>query len=97
MVSVTSAAVLRSRRGNPTPACIIETVHTPTMTIKAATLLALAGIMVLTVVLAADFIKMFLGFLRDVVPALALLRSLVYLFASLTMAVFLYVMHKTHS
>jgi hypothetical protein len=67
------------------------------MTIKTATLLALVGMMVLTVLLAADFIRIVLGVLRDVVPAMALLRSVVYLFASLTLAVFLYVMHKTRS
>jgi hypothetical protein len=46
---------------------------------------------------AADFINIVTGVMRDVVPAMALLRSLVYLLASLTVNVFFYVFQKAQS
>ena len=44
--------------------------------------------------MAADFIKTFSGFLGDVVPAVAFLRSLIRLVASLGVLVFFYVFNK---
>jgi hypothetical protein len=67
------------------------------MTLKNAALLALVAIILLTVLLAVDFINTTLGVLRDVIPAMALLRSLVYLLASLGLLLFLYVFHKGQS
>ncbi len=61
------------------------------MTLKNAAFLALIGTLLLTVLLAADFVNTVLGVLRDVVPAMALLRSLVYLLASLSVTVYFYV------
>ena len=49
-----------------------QTVHTPTMTLKNATLVALVGMILLTVLLAADFINAVTGIMHDVVPAMAL-------------------------
>ena len=49
----------------------------------------------LTIVVAADFITTLTGVLRDVVLAMALLRSLIYLVASPTVTVFFYVFHKS--
>ena len=69
-------------------------VHTPSMALKNAALLALVGMALLTILTAADFVNTVLGILRDVVPAIALLRSLVYLLASLTVTVFFYVFHN---
>lgn len=64
------------------------------MTLKSSSDLALVGMLVLTVLLAADFIRTFVGILHDVVPMVALLRSLVYLFAGITVAVFFYVFNR---
>ncbi len=61
------------------------------MTLKTAALLALIGMILLTVLMAADFVNIVLAFLRDVVPAMALLRSLIYVLASLTVTVFFWV------
>ncbi len=67
------------------------------MNLKSAALLALIGTLLLTILLSADFINTVLGVLRDVIPAMALLRSLVYLFASLSVAVFFYVFNRAQS
>ena len=64
---------------------------------QTAALLALVGMMLLTVLMAADFIKVVNGIMQDVVPAVALLRSVVYVLASLTVTVFLYVSYKKQS
>jgi hypothetical protein len=47
--------------------------------------------------LAADFIMTVSGVLNEVVPAMALLRSLVYLLASLSVTVFFYAFNKAQS
>ena len=64
------------------------------MSLKTAALLALIGMMLLTVLVAADFINTVTGIMRDIVPAMALLRSVIYVLASLTATVFLYVFYK---
>ena len=64
------------------------------MTLKNAAFLALIGTALLTILMAADFINTVLGVVRDVSPAMALLRSLVYLLASLTATVFFYVFNR---
>jgi hypothetical protein len=66
------------------------------MSLKNAALLAAVGMTLLAILTAADFVNTVLGVLRDVVPAIALLRSLVYLLASLTVTVFFYAFHKAH-
>jgi len=67
------------------------------MTLKNAAFLALVGMTLLLVLLPAGFINTLLGVMRDVVPAMALLSSLVYLLACLGMVVFLYVFHRSQS
>jgi hypothetical protein len=74
-----------------------ESVHNATMTLKNAAALALIGALLLTVLLAVDFLQTVLGILADAIPAVELLRSLVYLFASLGLTVFFYVFHKAQS
>jgi hypothetical protein len=64
------------------------------MSLKNAALLALVGMTLLTILTAADFVNTVLGILRDVVPAIALFRSLIYVLASLTVTVFFYVFHN---
>jgi hypothetical protein len=64
------------------------------MNLKSAAFLALVGMILLTVLLIADFINLFLGVMRDIVPVVTLLRSLIYTFASLAVTVFLWVFHR---
>jgi len=45
----------------------------------------------------AHFISTVLGVMRDVIPAIALLTSLVHLFASLSVVVFFYVFYRKQS
>lgn len=81
----------------PTLAPSVGSVHTSTMTLKNATSLALIGTLLLTTLLAVDLIDIVLGVLHDIIPALALLRSLVYLVASLTVTVFFYAYSRAQS
>ena len=67
------------------------------MTVKNAALLALIGALLLTILLAADFIWTVSGVLHDVIPAMALIRALVYLFAGLSVTVFFYAFHRAQS
>ena len=72
-------------------------VHTPYMTLKNVAFLALIGMLLLTLLLAVDFIRTVSGVMNDVVPAMALLRSLVYLLASISVTAFFYVFHGAQS
>ena len=74
-----------------------ESIHTPTMSLKNAALLALIGTVLLTVLVLAHFITTLFGVMRDVIPAVALLTSLVHLFASLSVLVFFYVFYQKQS
>ena len=67
------------------------------MTLKNAAFLAMIGALLLTILLAADFIRTISGVLSDVVPAMALLRSLMYMLASLSVTVFFYVFNRAQS
>jgi hypothetical protein len=67
------------------------------MSLKNSAFLGFVGMMLLTVLVAVDFINTVLGIMRDVVPAMALLRSLIYLLASFTLTVFFYVFHRAQS
>jgi hypothetical protein len=67
------------------------------MTLRNAALFALIGMILLTVLLAAGFIRDVLGFVRGAVAVIALLKSGILLLASLSLAVFLYVFHEAQS
>lgn len=67
------------------------------MTLKSAALFALIGTLLFTILMALDFVKTVSGFLGDVVPVIFLLRSLVYLIASLSVTIFFFVFHKAQS
>jgi hypothetical protein len=67
------------------------------MTLKTAAFLALVGATLLLVLVAADFITTVSGVLHDIVPAMALLRSLVHLFASIAVTVFFYLFHRAQT
>ncbi len=64
------------------------------MTLKNAALLALFGMILLTILLAVSFVVSLTGFLGSVVPAMSLLASLIRLFAALSLVVFFYAFHK---
>ncbi|HEX4593245.1 MAG TPA: hypothetical protein VH157_03170 [Bryobacteraceae bacterium] len=65
------------------------------MNLKSAALLALVGMILLSVLTIADFINVLLGVLRDLIPAMMLLRSIIYLLASLGVTVFLWAFHRS--
>jgi hypothetical protein len=67
------------------------------MTLKNAALLALVGMILLTILLAAGCIVSVMGFLNGVVSAAAMLASLIRVFAALTLAVFFFVFHKAQA
>ncbi len=67
------------------------------MTLKSAALLALIGTLLFTILMALDFIKAVSGFLGDVMPLMSLLRTLVYLLASLSVAIFFFAFYKAQS
>jgi hypothetical protein len=64
------------------------------MNLKSAAFLALVGMILLTVLLIADFINVLLGVMRDIVPVVMLLRSLIYTFASLAVTMFFWVFYR---
>jgi hypothetical protein len=65
------------------------------MNLKSAAFLALVGMLLLTLLVIADFINVVQGVLRDLIPAMMLLRSIIYLLASLGLTVFLWAFHRT--
>jgi hypothetical protein len=67
------------------------------MTLKNAALLALVGVILPTIVLVAGLIGDVIGVARGLIPAMRLLTSLIYAFAGLSLAVFLYAFHKAQS
>jgi hypothetical protein len=67
------------------------------MSLKNAAFFALIGITLLTVLLAAGFIRDVSSLLAGAIAAMALLISLIHLLASLSLAVFLYVFYKAQS
>ena len=74
-----------------------ESIHTPTMSLKNAALLALIGTILLTILVLAHFISTVLGVMHEIIPAMALLTSLVRLFACLGVLVFFYVFYRKQS
>lgn len=67
------------------------------MSFKTFAFLAFLGMLVLTVLVIADLVRDIYGVLRDVVPTVRLVRSLVYAFASVTAAAFLFVFYRRQS
>ena len=74
----------------PTPA----TIHTPTMNLKNAALLALVGTILMTVPLVWNLVFIFVNALRDLVPMVSLFSSFIYAFGCLTVAGFFYAFHR---
>jgi hypothetical protein len=71
--------------------------YTASMSLKSAALFALIGMILLTVLLAAGFIRDVSAFASGAVALITLLRSAIHLLASLSVAVFLYVFYKAQS
>ena len=67
------------------------------MTLKSAAFFALIGMILLTVLLAVGFIRDVSAILVGAIAAIALLKSLIQLLASLGVTVFLFVFHKAQS
>lgn len=67
------------------------------MTLKSAALFAFVGILLLTVLLAAGFLRDVLSFGRGLIPALHVLTSMICFVAALSLTVFLYVFHRSQS
>ena len=65
------------------------------MTLKSAALLALVGMILVTILLVVDLTVTITGVMGSVVPPVVLLKSLIYTFASLSLVVFLYAFRKT--
>jgi hypothetical protein len=74
-----------------------SSVHTPTMTLKNAALLALIGTVLMTALLVWNFVLTFLNVLRDLVPAVTLFSTFIYAFGCFSVMVFFYVFHRTQS
>jgi hypothetical protein len=72
-------------------------VHTPTMTLKNAALLALIGTILATALLTWTFVSTVLNVLRGLAPPVLLFPWFVYAFACFSMAVFFYVFQKAQS
>ena len=64
------------------------------MTLRSAAVLALIGTLLLTLLTAVDFIRTVLGVLRDVIPAMAMVRSFICLLGAATVTVFFYVFSR---
>ena len=67
------------------------------MSLRNAAFLALVGMLLLSLVLTFDFINTLLAVARNLVPALAVVRSLIYLFASVCVTIFFYVFGQRQS
>ena len=72
-------------------------VHTPSMTLKNAALLALIGTILMTVLLVWNFAFTLLNVLRDLVPAVTLFSSFIYAFGCFSVMVFFFVFHRAQS
>lgn len=64
------------------------------MNLRSAAFLALVGMILLTLLVIADFINVVQGVLRDLIPAMMLFRSIIYLLASIGLTVFLWAFQR---
>ena len=83
--------------GRARVAADVGKVHTPTMTLKNATLLALVGTILMTVLLVWNFVSNVLNVLRGVEAPIVLFASFIYAFGCLTVMVYFFVFHRTQS
>ena len=71
--------------------------YTTTMSLKSAAFFALVTMILLTVLLLADFINNVLAVLNGLIPAMVVMRSLIYMLAGVGLTVFLWVFHRSQS
>ena len=64
------------------------------MSLKSAAFLALIGMILVTILRLYDLISTVTNVIGGLVPAITLVSSLIYAFASLTLAVFFFVYHR---
>jgi hypothetical protein len=69
-------------------------VHTPTMTLKNAALLALIGTIAMTVLLVWTFVSNVVNVLRGVDATAVLFSTFIYAFGCFSVAAFFYVFHR---
>jgi hypothetical protein len=67
------------------------------MSLKNAALLALMGIALLTLLVVANFVTTLSGVMRDLIPTMVLVPSVVHVFASLGALVFFFVFYRAQS
>ncbi len=72
-------------------------VHTPTMTLKNAALLALIGTILMTVLLVWTFVSNVVNVLRGVDAPVVLFSSFIYAFGCFSVMVFFFVFHRAQS
>ncbi len=71
-----------------------ESAHTSTMTLKTAALLALVGMIMLTIVAVVGFVVNMAGWIHGVVSDIRMLTSLIYVLASLSVTGFFWVFYR---
>jgi hypothetical protein len=64
------------------------------MSLKSAAFLALIGMILVTILRLYDLVSTIINVMGGLVPAIALVTSLIYAFASLGVAAFFFVFHK---
>jgi len=64
------------------------------MSLKNAAFLATVGMIILTALMLYDLFENVAGILRSLIPAVALFRSAIYAFASITVTVFFFAFYK---
>jgi hypothetical protein len=67
------------------------------MSLKTAAFFALIGMILLTVLDAAGFLRDLTAFLREAVAAMTLLAAAIHVLASLSLTVFLYVFYRAQA
>ncbi len=67
------------------------------MNLRNASLLALIGMVLVTLLVLIDLIRDISGVLNGIVPSVAVVRSTIYTFASVTLAMFLFAFYKRQS
>ena len=65
------------------------------MTLKSASLLALAGVLLMTILVAVNFFNTIVGVSRGIIPAMAIVPCLVYFLAGIFVSVFLWVFNRS--
>ena len=83
--------------GRARVAADVGKVHTPTMTLKNAALLALIGTILMTALLVWMFVFNLLNLLRGLVPAVTLFSLFIYAFGAFSVMVFFFVSHRAQS